>query len=251
LNNLLKHILAVFLLSLFSSSLANAGTLSILTETRWVNAAVVIDGDTFHTDKGEKVRLLGINAPEIMHGDEPGQPLGQTAKKRLQTLIQGKTVQLEFDRDKRDDYGRLLAQVYLHGQWINGMLTEEGLAHVYTFAPNFKWAAALLKEERKARLQKKGIWATTRFSVLQASRLKRTHIGQFRLVQGSAGKVENWQFRMVELHVTVPRKYRQYFGNKLTLKNAEKVLVRGKIRISRQGQWFLALHSPFDLEVLP
>ncbi len=249
--NMQLKLLLILALGLCIPATVEAGTLSIISETRWVNATTIIDGDTFHTDKGEKVRLLGINTPETMHDDEPGQPLGQTAKKRLRSLIEGKTVQLEFDRDKRDDYGRLLAQVYLRGQWINGILVEEGLAHVYTFAPNFKWAAALLEKEKKARARKAGIWATSRFAVLQSTRLKQTHIGQFRVVTGRISKPERWQFRMGRIHVSIPRKYRAYFRHAPELKAGETVVVRGKIRVSRQGEYFLAIHTPFDLEVSP
>ncbi|RMH62421.1 MAG: nuclease [Zetaproteobacteria bacterium] len=228
---------------------AMAGTLSIIGGDRYVRVAHIIDGDTFVTKRGEKVRLLGINTPEIMHDEQPGEALGDAARARLAQLIAGHLVRLAFDRDKRDDYGRLLAQVYDRGRWINAQLVEEGIAHVYTFAPNFRWAPALLQRERQARRLGLGIWRTSRFMVLSANRLRPSHLGQFRLVQGTVTHAARWRFRLGKLHVSVPRKYRAYFGHGLTVKHGARVLVRGKLRLSRQGTWFLALHTPFDLEV--
>ncbi|MFQ5519572.1 MAG: thermonuclease family protein, partial [Mariprofundus sp.] len=129
--------LSALICLLLISAGADAGTLSVIGQARWVSVASVFDGDTFRTSSGEKVRLLGINTPEIAHGSQPGQAYASKAARRLSSLIGGKSVQLRTDKEKRDKYGRTLAQVYLRdGQWVNRILVEEGLAQVYTFAPN-------------------------------------------------------------------------------------------------------------------
>ena len=229
---------------------SQAGTLSVVGQSRWVQVAHVYDGDTFRSDKGEKVRLLGINTPEIAHNDQPGQPLGNAAKRRLSELIGGELVELRMDSDKQDDYGRTLAQVYRRdGSWINGLLVREGMALVYTFAPNFRWARELLAAEAEARSAGLGIWANKRFRVLESREVSAGHIGQFRLITGAISGQRTWNFRLGNLAVSVPVKSRPWFKDGLDwLKPGQTVVVRGTLRTSKKGQLYLALHSPYDIE---
>ena len=106
----------------------SAGTLSWVSTERWVSVDYVLDGDTFKTKQGEKIRLLGINTPEIRHDTSPAQPFGNAAKRALQDLIAGKQVRLTFDKEKKDKYGRTLAHAYLRdGLWVNAALVEQGV----------------------------------------------------------------------------------------------------------------------------
>jgi len=233
---------------------ALAGTLSILETARWARVEHVYDGDTFRTARGEKVRLLGINAPEITHGSEPGQPLGGAATRTLRALIAGKTVRLTFDRERRDTYGRLLAHVWRRdGLWVNGEMVRRGMAHAYPFVPNLREADKLLALEREARKNRRGIWATPRFAVLDAARISRANVGQFRLVRGRVTRLlgRGTGFRLGPLAVTIPRKYRSWFQFPLPLREGHMVVVHGVIRAGRKGGLYLALHSPFDLEPNP
>ncbi len=228
---------------------ATAGTLSHVGKGEWARAARVIDGDTFRTRKGEKIRLLGINTPEIAHGRQPPQPFGREAKQRLRELIANRAVRLDYDIEKRDAYGRKLAQVHRRDDlWVNALLVREGLAHVYTFPPNLRWCRALLAEERKARAAKRGIWNTRRFRVLRAGEAGMAHVGQFRLVRGRIKREGRWRFRLGKLRVTVPRKDRAFFPEGLSARDGDSVLARGFIRAGRKGELYLALHSPCDIE---
>ncbi len=230
-----------------------AGTFSQLGSSRWVTVARVYDGDTFKTGSGEKVRLLGINTPETAHGSQPGQPLGTKAKQQLKSLILGKLVRLEFDKEKYDNYGRLLAHIYLRdGTWINARLIESGLAHLYTFAPNFRHAKTLLEKEKRARKQKRGIWNNPRFKLLESNSVREKHIGQFRVISGQvvAIKKNGWGFKLGRLSVTIPRAHRKWFRAPPKLEHNVPVVVHGKIRISNRGRLYLALHSPYDLEII-
>lgn len=123
----------------------------------------VIDGDTFvienGTSKGEKVRLIGIDAPETRRTarKEIGY-YGQEAKEYLTSMLNGKQVKLVFDVGKRDRYGRLLAYVYLGKKFVNRDLVEQGYAVSYTLAPNVQYADLFVKLERQARREKRGLW---------------------------------------------------------------------------------------------
>lgn len=252
----LRLSLRVALSLLFAVALAQpvpAGTFSQIGTSRWVTVKHIYDGDTFKTEHGEKVRLLNINTPEIAHNDKPGQPFSRQAGKALSTLLLNRTVRLEFDSDQHDRYDRLLAHVYLRdGTWINARMIEKGLAHLYIFAPNFRHADALLAKERQARKRKSGIWNHPRYKVIKANRADSSLIGQFRLVSGHVDSVskKGWSFELGKLSISVPRAHRKWFQSPPSLKHGSHVIVHGKIRISNRGKLYLALHSPFDLEII-
>ena len=234
---------------LLAAAGAEAGTLSIIDHSRWVAVSHIYDGDTFRTDKGEKVRLLGINTPEMPYNDQPGQILAEQAKQRLTELISGKLVRLSMDAEKRDSYGRTLAQIYLrNGTWINAQMVGEGLAFVYTFAPDFRWVSELQQAERVARDKQLGIWNTERFRVLDGKSVSKRLAGQFRVLKGTVSAARAWGFRIDKLAVSVPRKYRRWFKNEAIAHNEEQVIIRGTLRLAGNGQLYMALHSPADLE---
>lgn len=86
----------------------------------------VIDGDTLELINGERVCLIGIDAPESKPNDKAKKDsertgkdletitkMGQEATEFVKGLVEGKEVRLEFDVQQRDKYGRLLAYVYI------------------------------------------------------------------------------------------------------------------------------------------
>lgn len=101
----------------------------------------VVDGDTIivqYEGVEERVRLIGIDTPESVHPDRSkNTEAGVTASDYVKVLLADKSVYLEFDKQKRDRYGRLLAYVYLaNGTFINAHLLEMGYANITTFKPN-------------------------------------------------------------------------------------------------------------------
>jgi len=119
----------------------------------------VHDGDTVSAligKKIEKVRLLGIDAPEM------GQrPWGAKAKRHLEGLLKRSewTVSLELDIEKRDKYGRLLAYLWdKDNRLINLVMVEDGYAVLFTLPPNVKHSNELRKSQHLAREKGFGIW---------------------------------------------------------------------------------------------
>jgi len=116
----------------------------------------VYDGDTIKiilNKKIEKVRLIGIDCPER---DEKGfwQALNFTKR-----MVMHKNVIIEYDKEKRDKYGRLLAYVFLEdGRFLNEEILREGHARAILILPNSKYKERLKKAELEARKNKKGIW---------------------------------------------------------------------------------------------
>ena len=118
-----------------------------------VRVARVIDGDTIEISTGERVRYIGVNAPER------GAPFSREATRANQELVLGKRVGLERDVSERDRYGRLLRYVYVNGTFVNGELVRRGLAQARAYPPDTKYRALLDSLEQEARAQGMGMWS--------------------------------------------------------------------------------------------
>lgn len=116
----------------------------------------VYDGDTIKVilnGRVEKVRLIGIDCPER---DEKGywQALNFTKRALLH-----KKVIIEYDQEKRDRYGRLLAYIFLeNGKFINEEILKEGHGRFILVLPNDKYKERLKIAEEFAKSNNKGIW---------------------------------------------------------------------------------------------
>lgn len=138
----------------------------------------ITDGDTIVLEKNERVRLLGVNAPEIESRYHPGEPGGAEAKKWLQAKLQGRSVYLEYDRQTRDHYKRTLAHLYLpDGEHINLSLVEKGLAMVSLLPPNLLHAETLLKAQQRAETRRLGIWSLKNYQLQKLTQLTEKPFG--------------------------------------------------------------------------
>lgn len=125
----------------------------------WIRVKWVDDGDTIVLADGRHVRYIGINAPEIAHDHQKAEPFGYAAKRYNQSLVGSKKVRLEFDKERYDRYGRLLAYLFLQdGTFVNQAIIEQGDAYVLYRRPNVKYDKVLLQAQRNAMSAKKGIW---------------------------------------------------------------------------------------------
>lgn len=129
-------------------------------EEAWSRVVEVIDGDTVIIDDGKNtlVRYLGIDAPEIALQDSPGDPLSEEAMRFNGKLVEGKRVRLEFDEQKYDVYGRLLAYVYADGVFVNGEMLRYGLATPLVIEPNGRYSDLIYGAVEEARGLGKGMW---------------------------------------------------------------------------------------------
>lgn len=132
----------------------------------------VLDGDTFDLTDGRRIRMLGIDAPEVAHEDQPAQPYSKEATDWLRSRIEGARVSLRIDSAKKDRYGRTLAWVYdEHGKMLNEELLAEGLVRLL---PDFGLPAdlepQLRQAESEARILKKGLWSAKAGKKKSASR---------------------------------------------------------------------------------
>lgn len=113
----------------------------------------VIDGDTIRLYTGEKIRYIGMNTPE------KNTYFYKEAKARNEELILGRKVRLEYDRDKKDKYNRVLAYVFADGKFINKALIDEGMARFHAKSPNYLHASKFYKSESEAKEKRIGLWS--------------------------------------------------------------------------------------------
>lgn len=144
------------------------------------NATVVgvIDGDTIDVrladGREERVRLLGVDTPEVAGPTSPGEfagvpnttagraclrAVGENASAFVRSQVDGKSIHLEIDprADRRGGFGRLLAYVFENGTHLNRGLLARGYARV--FDTEFGRRAAFESARDAARAANRGVWS--------------------------------------------------------------------------------------------
>jgi len=116
----------------------------------------VIDGDTIEIGTGDRVRLIGINAPER------GQYLYEESSDYLRGLIGEREVELESDVEDMDRYNRLLRYVFVNDTFINAEMVRRGYAFAYIIPPNEKYSTIIIRAEEEAKRGKRGVWKLER-----------------------------------------------------------------------------------------
>lgn len=119
----------------------------------------VYDGDTILLENGERVRYLGIDAPEMGYNGRGPEYMAEEALIFNYEKAMERRVRLEYDQEKRDRYGRLLAYVYLDcGRMLNKKLLDQGLAWVMAVPPNLRYLDMMINTQRDAMTRRVGIW---------------------------------------------------------------------------------------------
>lgn len=171
-------VLAVLALSGCTAAAAPAATAAptVASTPLAANATVqaIVDGDTIDVlidGRSERVRLIGLDTPEVAHPgtpERPGNPaecFGDASAAFTTDLIPvGTEVRLERDVVGRDDYGRVLAYVYraTDGVFVNYELLRQGYAQPLTIAPNDAHAERFVEAARHAEADGAGLWVACR-----------------------------------------------------------------------------------------
>ncbi len=117
----------------------------------------VIDGDTVELQGGDRLRLLGIDTPEM------GERFHDEAMNYLKRLALGKSARIEYARERRDRYGRLLGFLYVDDTlFVNRMIIDSGLAYIYLFKDNElkdSLFRQLLDAQRDAMSKHSALWS--------------------------------------------------------------------------------------------
>ena len=139
----------------------------------------VIDGDTIDVEiegERERVRLIGIDAPESANHDEAlNTAEGEHATEHARSLLaEGATVYLQTDRSEYDRYGRLLRYVWMElptdaddaqqiaAYMFDARMVADGYAKAVRFEPDTRYATVFEKLQAEAVARGAGVsylWA--------------------------------------------------------------------------------------------
>jgi endonuclease YncB( thermonuclease family) len=213
------------------------------------------DGDTLHLIDGRKIRLIGINTPELARDRKPAEAYGIEARNALKSLFKNdKSIALVYGKDNKDRYGRLLAHAHLtDGQNAQAALLKLGYARVITVPPNTQMASCYLEIEHKARCENVGLWQNEK--ILQANRLDNQHIG-FHLVQGKVESIINnkkglWLNLDNRLTVGIRKTNLSLFDIKTINKMLnQSVIVRGWLnKNNKSTPFYLRVRHPLSIQL--
>ncbi len=233
-----------------------AGTCAADRSDERVVSTHIFDGDTLAVEGGRRIRLLGLNTPEIGHDGEPSEAYAEEAKALLARLAgPGAPLRLRLDAERFDRYGRTLAHVFRDdGSNVQARLLAAGYATTLVVPPN-QWSlgcyAAL---EAQAREQRLGIWHLQEYQPTRAEDLPASARG-FRLVTGRVQRVGEsranlWLNLSRGMAIRIPKQDLAYFGDLeprgLTGRQLE---VRGWIH-KRRGELRITVRHPAALTVL-
>jgi len=168
LNSIVIVVLTLLLLLFFffqKYSLHRVAPVSTPEATTSAQVKKVIDGDTIDVvvdGATERVRLIGIDAPEFGYDGKPAMCFAGESYKKAKELLDGKKVRMDSDstQDERDKYNRLLRYVFLEdGTNINEALITQGFAREYTYLGNpYRYQKEFQEGEKTAKLTGKGVW---------------------------------------------------------------------------------------------
>lgn len=258
---------AFFVLIVFTSSTLYAKQNCGLSSTSNIEKAKVkwvYDGDTLLvTDlkggKKRKIRIIGIDTPEVKHHQQKAQFYGAKAREALRALLKQHNYQiiLTFDKDKRDRYNRELAYTYLPtGENISEWLLKRGYAKILIFPPNVKHVECFQKAEQYAQQNKLRLWKLKNNQIKEASALTSKTKGYIRL-KGVVSKVKK-RNKTVTLEIQSPfkkpiqlrikKKYLDYFNTLDTDKLISKEIIATGTLKKKKGKRTINLYHPSQLE---
>lgn len=120
----------------------------------------VVDGDTLLLAGGQRVRLIGVDTPELARDGQLAEPWADSARDFLDSALADRTVSFGFDRESRDKYGRRLVYAYHQGRLLNEAIIRAGFSRAETGFPYHESMKTRFRQaEREAREQRRGLWS--------------------------------------------------------------------------------------------
>jgi endonuclease YncB( thermonuclease family) len=215
----------------------------------------VFDGDTFVLTDDTKVRLAGIDTPELGHGRRADDPGAKAATSLLKSILaaDGMQVRLELAAESQDRYKRSIAHVYTKsGLSVQEQILGAGLALGYARPPNLKNLECYREAEAKARTQRLGLWQIPAQSAVDIAVGTRGFVR----VQGQVQRVNRarksvWIGLTASLALRVAYEDFRHFENfNFQSLNQHMLEARGYLYTYR-GQTIMRIRHPADLRRLP
>jgi micrococcal nuclease len=216
----------------------------------------VYDGDTVTLQDGRRLRLIGIDTPELGREGKPDQPYAVAARDALRALLRDRPeLDLRLDQTRRDVHGRLLAHAFLiDGTSLAAWLLEKGYATLLIIPPNDWNAACYQAAERHARADAAGIWALPEYRAIASTRLPTTargyHVITGRITHIGRSRHSLWLDLEGKVAARIARQDLRYFSARSWDELIHRqVMVRGWV-YPYHDELQLRLRYPTDLELV-
>ncbi len=225
-------------------------------EAQAVRITDITDGDSLVVDGNIRLRLIGINAPELHAADRQTRALARQARDALHDFLQGRQAVMIIGQEARDVHGRILAHVRLtDGRSAAHALVAEGLASAVAVGANSRCASSLLEVEQGARKRRLGLWQSEAFEQ-GLQNLSGSESG-FQRVSGTVVAVSGQGRRAIVqldngLQIRLGRHWPGYGSTHTVVPDTltgSKVRVRGWLN-TVDGQQRMTLHHPGNLELI-
>lgn len=241
-----------------ASQLTYAASCIAPDKTESVQIRQITDGDTLILRDNRRVRLIGINTPELGRDGKPDQALAIRARSRLKQLLfqANNKASLQIGDDPRDRYGRTLAYVWLaNGQEISEILLREGLGWMIAIPPNLAMLECHLKAEQIARTAKAGVWSHPNYEPIPATKLSLRDTG-YQRVRGRISSVNNgggarWINLQNRLTIRIQEKNLHWFNNPPNRSWIGREIEVGGWLYQVKGKLRVNLSHPSALQIRP
>lgn len=221
----------------------------------------VHDGDTVHLDDGRKLRLIGIDTPELARGKKSRQPFAIEARDFLRTRVKqhAHRVGIVFDREKHDKYGRTLAHLYFeNGDSVQRALLEAGLAVAFTTPPNAAQHACYQSAEAHAQQQADKLWTHEKYHTREVRDLQADSDGfrilRARVLQSRSSSKGLWLTLEAGLSLQIkPADLDNFAPSMLESLPGKSVEVRGWLHPRKSKpttRFYMQLRHPDNLRIL-
>ena len=215
------------------------------------------DGDTVKLTDGRKIRLIGINTPEVAKDGQPAEAYSLQARDRLRSLLASSNnrVKLIHGNEAKDHYQRSLAHLFLpDGTNLQSHLLSSGLATAITIPPNDSFTECYQQAEKYALCAKKNLWS---HDIQNITDLGETATG-FRVLSGKLKSIQAsskgfWLELKDGLSLRIAFQHKSLFDMKRLHSLIDQVVVvRGWLQIKKkpkQGQrFYMQLKHPSVIE---
>ena len=257
--------MGVFFVSVFfysQHSFANSCEPEGLSPAESATVKWIYDGDTLLLTDKRKVRLIGIDTPEVEHHQQKQQAYAAKAREALRELLKKNhyKVKLRYGAERKDRYSRTLAHVYTpDGINIESWLLEKGYARTLVFPPNIKLADCYKQSEKLAQQQSLGIWNLKNNQLKIADSLPGLVKGWVRL-KGKIKKIIRHKKSIImeldsntksHIQLKITKKHFKYF-KKLNIDKLwdRRIIVSGFLS-NKRNKRRINLKHPSQLHIIP
>lgn len=232
---------------------ANSKKIEITPGYSYYKVEKIYDGDTVKLEDGRKIRLLGINTPEIQHRNQAAEAGGEMAKDWLVDKLKNLKVRLVTDVEQTDKYKRTLSHLITENkEHINVQLVEMGLAAVNIYPPNLLYVDQLVAAGNRAEHDKRGLWQKVEYAAISINQVGNTgHSGWTRLIGKVSVIRSSRKFVYLEFsnlfQARIEKKWLHLFPD-INCYLGRTVEVRGWLNKNRGG-WSMLIRHPSAIVV--